>query len=85
MLRMKALIRGHSSCCRPIQRNWCAAVDALGFGDVAAAAAVVVVAAAVVVAVVVPAAAAVAAAELAYRAVAANLEHQTRWLDQHKL
>ena len=84
MLRMKALIRGHSSCCRPIQRNWCAAVDALGFGDVAAAA-VVVAAAAVVVAVVVPAAAAVAAAELAYRAVAANLEHQTRWLDQHKL
>ena len=59
--------------------SWRAVVDALGFDDAAAAA--VVVAAAVALAAVVPA----AAAELAYRAVAANLEHQTRWLDRRKL
>ena len=58
--------------------SWRAVVDALGFDDAAAA---VVVAAAVALAAVVPA----AAAELAYRAVAANLEHQTRWLDRRKL
>ena len=57
--------------------SWRAVVDALGFDDAAA----VVVAAAVALAAVVPA----AAAELAYRAVAANLEHQTRWLDRRKL
>jgi len=65
--------------------SWRAAVDALGFDDVAVVAAaavvaVVVAAAAVALAAVVPA----VAAELAYRAVAANLGRQTRWLDRHK-
>jgi len=84
---MKVPNRGHSSCYHSIPMSWRAAVDALGFDDVvavvaaaAAVVAVVVAAAAVALAAVVPA----VAAELAYRAVAANLGRQTRWLDRHK-